>query len=67
MVINIHRAVPETDALQLEQARDPVRVSREVLKNPRPDTFLGRNGCDPLKEKDVRGWINSKELQPPSA
>jgi hypothetical protein len=50
-----------------QQAREIIKLSRDVLdKNPPPDAFIGRKAGDPLKEDDMNGWINSKDLQPPS-
>ena len=40
------------DARDIEQIRALVRESREVLKQPVPDTFLGRKTTEPLPVED---------------
>ena len=40
------------DARYLEQLRALVREAREVLKQPVPDTFLGRKTTEPVPDED---------------
>jgi hypothetical protein len=51
-----------------QQAREIIKLSRDVLeRNPSPGPFIGRKAGDLLKEGDVDGWRNSKDLQPPAS
>ena len=57
--MRIYRPLPvEQD--QTEYMRRIVRECRELLKQPLPDTFLGRKTMDvpPRDEEDPRGMID---------
>lgn len=47
----IHRPTP-IDHEQAEQMREVVEKSRELLKEPPPDTFLGRKTQEPPPNSD---------------
>jgi hypothetical protein len=53
----------------MKQVRELTKESREALKKPSPDTFLGRKTQEPFPQEDeearVERWLNSKELRPP--
>jgi hypothetical protein len=44
--------VTRTDADQAEQMREVIRESRELLKQPGPDTFVGRKTQEPFPKED---------------
>ncbi|MCK1736625.1 hypothetical protein IVA79_22380 [Bradyrhizobium sp. 138] len=51
--MRVHRPTPVDDD-QTEYMRQHVRECRELLKQPLPDTFLGRKTMDvPPKEEDA--------------
>ena len=42
----------DIDAQQIEQTRKLTDEAREVLRQPRPDTFLGRKTQEPFPKED---------------
>ncbi|WP_439363092.1 hypothetical protein ACNJYD_19895 [Bradyrhizobium sp. DASA03005] len=67
----VYRPFP-IDSDQAKQMRKVAQKSRELLKEPAPDTFLGRKTQepflteeeDPIDREDIQNLIHS-ELQPP--
>ena len=47
----IHRSM-KTDADHAKEIREIIRVSCEMLKQPRPDAFLGRKTQEPFRNED---------------
>lgn len=43
---------PSTDAEHAKHIREIMKESREVLKQPNPDTFLGRKTQEPFPQKE---------------
>jgi hypothetical protein len=52
--------VTRTDADHAEQMREVVRESRELLKQPAPDTFAGRKTQEPFPKEDDIPAISSE-------
>jgi len=53
---------------QITVTRGIIAKCLDVLKEPLPDTFLGRKTYEPFppaEEQQIEGWLNSMELQPP--
>jgi len=54
---------------QVAQLRRTLEAAREVLKQPPPDTFLGRKSAEPFplpeEVEHIEGLLNSKELKSP--
>ena len=69
--MSVHRP-PPYDSNEVERTRDIIRDSKELLREPRPDTFAGRKtrepppseDDDPMARPDIQKLINS-ELRPP--
>ena len=40
------------DAEYAEQIRELIKASREVLQQPKPDSFLGRKTQEPFRKED---------------
>jgi hypothetical protein len=59
----------QTDSDQMKQIRELTKAAREALKQPTPDTFLGRKTQEPFpregEESRIEPWLNSKKLWPP--
>lgn len=55
------------DHEQAEQMREVVDKARELLKQPPPDTFIGRGTRDPFPtaDEELHRWIDSTGLKPP--
>lgn len=57
---------------QIANTRDTVRLSSELLRGTKPDTFAGRKTQeafpteDPMQRADIKNLIN-RELQPPKS
>ena len=43
----------ERDISFIEQARDTIKESKDLLSKPAPDTFLGRQTHEPFLRKDA--------------
>jgi hypothetical protein len=55
---------PDWDMMHLEQMRDVIAQSRELLaKNPVPDTFVGRKDARTVSPREDQ--TERAELQPP--
>ena len=50
-------------------ARDALRKSYDLLRTPKPDTFVGRKTQEPFAcehdDPHIELWLTSKELRPP--
>lgn len=66
----ICRGESDYDMMHVEQIREVIKRSRELLaNNPVPDTFAGRKTHEPFPEEGNKSptdrYTDSKELQPP--
>ena len=48
-----------TDAEHVSEMRRLIEEAREVLKQPAPDTFLGRKTAEPFSEEEAAFQINA--------
>lgn len=59
----------QSDSDQMKQVRELTKESREALKKPCADTFLGRKTQEPFPQEEeedrIERWLNAKELRPP--
>ena len=51
----IHRTERDEDAKQAEGTREAAKRSLDILKEPAPDTFLGRKTQEPFPREDDEG------------
>jgi len=54
MASNRTRLPTQSDAEHAEEIRKLIEESREVLKPPSPDTFLGRKTQDPFPKEEAK-------------
>ncbi|WP_156489638.1 hypothetical protein [Bradyrhizobium sp. DOA1] len=65
--MRVYRPIPMDQ--QIEQMLDVVKQTRELLKRPPPDTFLGRETYKPFPKDDPEsniGYCNETPLPPSS-
>ena len=55
--MRVYRPLP-ADHEQADIMRENMRKARELLKQPPPDTFLGRKTMDPFPEEDPDARAN---------
>jgi hypothetical protein len=70
----LYLADRDFDVMHLEQMRDVIKRSRELLAStPPPSTFVGRKThepfrkeeADPMERPDIQELMESEDLQPP--